>query len=116
MRTVYVAAVERAPQRVAAVDERLHGLRVAALGAGAQRLEHPLARGEAKRGLVVGGRVDPDRDEHDQLLRRLDEPSATASSTPCAIPSCAAPHVIVWWCSSSAVALFIINVGGKTGS
>ncbi len=43
-------------------------------------------------------------------------PSATASSTPWPIPSCAAPQVIVWWRSSSAVALFIISVGGQTGS
>ena len=32
------------------------------------------------------------------------------------MPSCAAPHVIVWWRSSVAVALFIISVGGQTGS
>jgi hypothetical protein len=43
-------------------------------------------------------------------------PSATASRTPWPIPSCAAPQVIVSCCSSRAVALFIISVGGQIGS
>jgi hypothetical protein len=42
--------------------------------------------------------------------------SATASSTPWAIPSWPAPQVIVWWRSSSAVAVLIMIVGGHTSS
>jgi hypothetical protein len=43
-------------------------------------------------------------------------PSATASITPWAIPSWAAPQVIVWWRPVTAVALLTIIVGGQTGS
>ena len=66
------------------------------------RLAHRLAVRLAYRRLVVGRRIDPDRDEHDHLgASPRSGPSATASSTPCAIPSWAAPHVIVWWRSSA---------------
>ena len=43
-------------------------------------------------------------------------PSATASSTPWAMPSWPAPQVIFWCSGSIAVALLIMIVGGHTGS
>ena len=76
---------------------------------GAVRLAH---------GRLVVGRAGRPRPRRGRAGRPVasSRPSATASSTPWPIPSCAAPHVIVWWRSSSAVALFIISVGGQTGS
>ncbi len=92
-----VAAVERVTERIAPLDQRgrAAGSRPSTQTPSAFRVAARLAWRTAVSSSATGSTQTATSTSRSPLASM--RPSATASSTPWPMPSCAAPHVIVWW-------------------